>query len=81
MTDAYVVGSQPQFHKEYHSRLTAKLHEANTVVAKVASVLGLNCPIFPVGNYDAVSRLRIVWKSVISIARLATFRRKIARFE
>lgn len=50
LTDA----SQPQFHKEYHSRLTAQLCEANTVVAKLASALGLNCPIFPVGNYDAV---------------------------
>jgi hypothetical protein len=77
MTDAYVVGSQPQFHKEYRSSLTAKLHEANTLAAKVVSAVGLNCPIFSVGNYTAVSGLRIVWKSVISIARLGVFVRVI----
>jgi Sulfotransferase family len=73
MNEAYVVGSQPQFHKEYRSRLGAVVHKANTVAAKLASTVGLNCPIFQFGNDGASSDLHVVWKSVISIARLGVF--------
>jgi Sulfotransferase family len=77
MKDVYVVASQPQFRKQYRSRLGVSVHRLNTIVAKLASNLGLDCPIFPVENYSQQSELHVVWKSVSSIARLGVFARAL----
>jgi hypothetical protein len=76
---AYVVGSQPHFPKEYRSPLAAYIYQLNTAAAKVASSIGLHCPVFPMVNYDRVPDLHVVWKSVGSIGRLGVFVRAVER--
>jgi len=77
--DAYVVGSQPQFAKEFRSKLGSRLYELNTAIAKLCSTVKMDCPIFPMVDYDGVSNLRVVWKSVQSIGRLGVFVRVLEK--
>jgi hypothetical protein len=77
--DVYVVGSQPQFRKEYRSSLATELYKANTAVAKLCSAMKLDCPVFPMVNYDEVRDLHVVWKSVGSIGRLGVFVRVLEK--
>jgi|SRR5580704_10225757 hypothetical protein len=77
--DAYVVGSQPQFEKDFRSGLATKLYEINTAVAKLCSAMKLDCPIFPMVNYDEIPDLHVVWKSVGSIGRLGVFVRVLEK--
>lgn len=73
MTDAHVVGSRPHFPKAYRSSVAAKLYELNSMASKLASAVHLDCPILPLVTYDKIPDLHVVWKSVISIARLGVF--------
>jgi len=75
--DPHVVGSQPQFHKDYRSAPAAALHGLSTLASKAASTLGWKWPIYPMVNYDNVPNLRVVWKSVISIGRVGVFARAL----
>jgi Sulfotransferase family len=75
--DPHVVGSQPQFHKEYRTGTAAALHQLSTISAKAASAVGWKWPIFPMVNYDKVANLRVIWKSVISIGRVGVFARAL----
>jgi hypothetical protein len=77
--DEYVVGSQPQFPKEYRPALSTKLYEVNTAAAKLASAIKLRCPIFPMVDYDRIPNLHVVWKSVGSIGRLGVFVRALEK--
>jgi hypothetical protein len=76
-TDPHVVGSQPQFHKEYRTGIAAALHQLSTISAKGASAVGWKWPILPMVNYDKVPNLRVIWKSVISIGRVGVFVRAL----
>src|SRR5271156_2986777 len=75
--DPHVVGSQPQFHKDYRSAPAAALHGLSTLASKAASTLGWKWPIYLMVNYDNVPNLRVVWKSVISIGRVGVFARAL----
>jgi Sulfotransferase family len=79
ITDPHVVGSQPQFRKNYRTGLPALLYDASTVSAKLASTVGWKWPIFPMVDYDKVPDLRVIWKSVISIGRVGVFARSIKK--
>jgi hypothetical protein len=77
MKNPHIVGSQPQFKKNYRSGFATILHDASTVAAKLASVARWNWPILPMVNYDYVPDLYVIWKSVISIGRLGVFVRTV----
>ena len=77
--DAYVVGSQPQFPKDYRSALATKIFQANTAAAKLASAITLNLPVFPMVDYDRIPDLHVVWKSVGSLGRLGVFVRVLEK--
>jgi hypothetical protein len=76
---AYVVGSQPQFPKEFRSTIATTMYRLNTAAAKVASTAKLHCPVFPMVDYDRAPNLHVVWKSVGSIGRLGVFVRVIEK--
>ena len=71
--ESHVVGSRPHFRKEYRSGLYEALFETNVAFSKTASMLGVNCPIFPFVDLGKVHGLHIAWKSVISTGRLGVF--------
>jgi sulfotransferase family protein len=75
--DPHVVGSQPQFRKDYRKGIAAGLYQLSTISAKAASAVGWKWPIFPMVNYDNVRNLRVIWKSVISIGRVGVFVRAL----
>jgi Sulfotransferase family len=76
-TNVHVVGSWPQFPKAYRSTSAAKFLELNTAASKLALALRLNLPVLPMVNYEKISNLHVVWKSVISLGRVGVFARAL----
>jgi hypothetical protein len=75
--DTHVLGSQPQFRKDYRSHVAAAMYRLNVISSKAVSTVGWRWPIFHGVDYDKVTDLSVVWKSVISIGRLGVFVRTL----